>query len=99
MNLETFTQIIETLQKESETIGDLYERKVDLIEFTDPYHGVISLLLREIYGEDGHDWFSWFCYENDFGKKKMEAWDENENPICYDVESLWRFLEEIKEKL
>ena len=99
MTLEKFTELINTLQTESDIISDLYKNKVDLIEFVDPYHSIITLLITEIYGEEGHDWFSWFCYENDFGKKKMEAWDENENPICYDVESLWRFLEEIKEKL
>lgn len=99
MTLEKFTELINSLQTESDIISDLYKNKVDLIEFVDPYHSIITLLITEIYGEEGHDWFSWFCYENDFGKKKMEAWDENENPICYDVESLWRFLEEIKEKL
>ena len=99
MTLEKFTELINSLQTESDIISDLYKNKVDLIEFVDPYHSIITLLITEIYGEEGIDWFSWFCYENDFGKKKMEAWDENENPICYDVESLWRFLEEIKEKL
>ena len=94
MNLETFTRIIETLQRESETIGDLYQKKVDLIEFVDPYHSVITLLITEIYGEEGHDWFSWFCYENDFGKGSLEAWDENGKPFCQDVKSLWEYLEE-----
>lgn len=94
MKLEEFTQIIDTLQKESDTIGELYDKKVDLIEFVDPYHSVITLLLKEIYGEEGHDWFSWFCHENDFGRGSLEAWDENGEPFCQDVESLWEYLEE-----
>ena len=94
MKLEEFTQVIDTLQKESDTIGDPYQKKVDLIEFVDPYHGVISILLKEIYGEEGHDWFSWFCYENDFGKGSLEAWDENGDPFCQDAKSLWEYLEE-----
>ena len=96
MQYEKFEELISSLQRESNTIGELYERKVDLIEFADPYHGVISLLLKEIYGEEGHDWFSWFCYENDFGKGSLEAWDENGKPFCQDVKSLWEYLEEKK---
>ena len=94
MNLEKFTEIINTLSKESETAGELYKLKVDILDFLDPYHGIITLLIKEIYGEEGNDWFGWFCYENDFGKGNLEAWDENGNPICYDVKSLWECLEE-----
>lgn len=94
MTLENFQKIIDTLQKESDTIGELYQKKVDLIEFVDPYHSVISLLLKEIYGEEGNDWFSWFCHENDFGRGNLEAWDENGDPFCKDVKSLWEYLEE-----
>jgi hypothetical protein len=67
-----------------------------LIDFVDPYHGIIHSLIREIYGDEGLDWWSWFCYENDFGRGTLEAWDENETPICYDLKSLWEYLEKIK---
>jgi len=39
------------------------------------------------------DWWSWFCYENDFGQKGLEAWDADKKPICYDLKSLWEFLD------
>ena len=99
MTLEKFTEIINILQEESNKITNLYRMKVDLIDFADPYHSVISILIKEIYGEEGYDWFSWFCYERDFGAKEVGAWDGNQNPICYDVESLWNYLEEIKKKI
>ena len=99
MTLEKFTEIINILREESDRLTDLYKMKVDLIDFVDPYHSVITSLIKEIYGEEGYDWFSWFCYERDFGTKEVGAWDENKNPICYDVESLWNYLEEIKKKL
>ena len=94
MTLEKFTELINSLQTESDTISDLYKNKVDLIEFVDPYHSIITLLITEIYGEEGHDWFSWFCHENDFGRGNLEAWDENGDPFCQDVKSLWEYLEE-----
>lgn len=94
MTYETFADIIKTLQETDKAIDELYARKVDLIEFMDPYHKIIHLLIKEVYGEGGADWFSWFCYENDFGKKKYQAWDENENLICQTVKGTWKFLEE-----
>jgi hypothetical protein len=54
--------------------------------------------MKEIYGEEGVDWFSWFCYENDYGQGGLEAWDENKNPICYSFESLWEYLEKLRQK-
>jgi len=102
MEYEDFLKVILGLQQEGRVISDLYDKKVDLIEFVDPYHGIIFTLLKSIYGEEGLDWFTWFCYENDFGQKSRTdeagepihaAIDENGNPICYSFESLWEFLE------
>jgi hypothetical protein len=92
MTYKNFSSIVETLQKQSDLISDLYTMKVDLLEFTDPYDSVISILMKEIYTVEGYDWFSWFCYENDFGTGTLDANDEN-GPICYDIKSLWEFLE------
>jgi hypothetical protein len=94
MTYETFLKITLTLQKADRVLRDLYKNNVDLLEFVDPYQNVIMLLIKEVYGEEGADWFSWFCYENDFGQKGVGAWDENENPICHSFESTWEFLEE-----
>ena len=93
MTYENFLKITLELQKQDRIIDNLHTINIDLLEFVDPYHMIISLLLKEVYGEKGLDWWSWFCYENDFGQGKLEAWDENKNPICYSLESLWEFLE------
>jgi hypothetical protein len=102
MEYGDFLKVILGLQKEGRVVSDLYDKKVDLIEFVDPYHSIISTLIKSIYGEKGLDWFGWFCYEANFGQK---AWTDNEGnptygatdekgePICYSFESLWEFLE------
>lgn len=116
MTYEQFLKVITELQKQDQVVSDLYKLKVDLIDFMDPYHSIINTLLKEIYGEVGYDWFSWFCYESDYGQKdwkllptigsdgviipstddtKFGAHDENGNPICYDVKSLWEYMEKI----
>ena len=106
MEYGDFLKVALGLQQESRVVSDLYDRKVDLIEFADQYHTIISTLLKSIYGEKGLDWFQWFCYENDFGQKSCTgedgeptpcATDENGEPICYSFESLWEFLEGMKD--
>ena len=93
MELEKFKKIIETLRDASDLTDQLYKLKVDLIDFTDPYHGIIYQLMQEVYDENGVDWWSWFCYEKDFGRGEVEAWDKDGNKICYDIESLHSMLE------
>jgi hypothetical protein len=92
MTYSEFSVIIETLQKQSDLVSDLYSKKIDLLEFSDPYDVIIRILFTEIYTAEGYDWFTWFCYENDFGTGRLDANDEN-GPICYDIKSLWEFLE------
>ena len=93
MKYERFLKIILGLQKEDRIIKNLYDNGVDLINFVDPYHTIINELIKEVYDEDGYEWFSWYCWENDFGQRGLEAFDENKNPICYSHESLWEYLE------
>ena len=96
MTYEKFQEMVNALQAQDDVVSKLYKVKVDLLDFVDPYHQLIASLLTEIYGPAGCDWWSWFCYENDFGNGKLEAWDENETPICYDLKSLWEYLETLK---
>lgn len=93
MTYERFLKVILSLQKQDNVVNKAYKIGVDIIDFTDPYHRVINELIKECYGEGGYEWFSWYCWENDFGQKGLEAWDKNKNPICYSHESLWEYLE------
>lgn len=93
MKFEDFNLLVNLLKKQSDRYGILRDNGVDLLEYDDPKDRMIEILFKEIYGEEGLDWFYWFCHENDFGEKKLGAWDENKNEICQDVESLWKFLE------
>ena len=93
MTYERFLKITLGLQKQDRVVSNAYDLKVDLLDFVDPYHHVIAELLKEVYGEEGMDWWSWFCYENNYGNGSLEAFDENKNRICYSHESLWEYLE------
>lgn len=98
MTYENFLKVITQLQEQDKILDNLYQNKFDLIEFVDPYHAIVTILIKEIYGEEGYDWFGWYCYENDFGNKGLVAWDADKNPICHSHETLWEYLEELKKE-
>lgn len=69
MEYSRFAEIILRLKKQQEKSDAAYKLKIDLIDFNDDLNRIIDILIKEIYGEEGYDWFSWFCYESDFGEK------------------------------
>jgi hypothetical protein len=96
MTYERFLKITMQLKQQDELLSELYTKQIDLVDFVDPYNAVITELIKEVYGDEGYDWWSWFCYENEYGSRGFEAWDENKNLICQSFESLWEYLEKIK---
>jgi hypothetical protein len=93
MTLETFKKIIESLQSNIDRERSLYKLGLDLINFTESYDVIISLLFKEIYGTTGNEWIEWYCYENDFGRGKLKAYDGNIE-IMKSVDELWKYLED-----
>jgi len=96
MKFEDFKKLLNKIEKQEKVIDDLYKRKIDLLNFVDPYNDIVRDLVTEIYGKDGYDWISWFVYDNEMGKRKFEAWDEDGNVICQDLKGLWEYLEKNK---
>lgn len=78
MEFEKFDKIVTALKKHDDNVTAAYQLNIDLIDFCDPLQVIVSELIKEIYGVEGYEWFSWFCYENDYGEKD---WSEGEIPI------------------
>jgi hypothetical protein len=95
MKLESFEFLINSLASNFKTDHSFYELGLDISNITDPYHQIITHLLRVYYGETGEDWISWYLWERKEGDED-QAWDENKNPICYDIPSLWKHVEELR---
>lgn len=93
MNFAEFKQLIEGLQADHDRTKALYDLQVDMINY-DETKKVINLLSRAAFGPKGWEWIEWWCWENDFGAKKLEAFDKDKNLICYDLESLYEHLEQ-----
>jgi hypothetical protein len=95
MNLESFKFLIQGIKDTEEKWQKFYNLGLDITEISDPYYKVISHLLKVYYSEDGEDWISWYLHERR-DNEDVQAWDADNNPICYSVESLWDHVEKIR---
>lgn len=99
MTYERFLKVVSGLQKEDRVIKQAYDIGVDMINFVDPYHSIIHELIAEVYGEQGLDWFTWFCWENDFGQGDLMQRVNDGSLIRHSTFSLWEYLEENHKKI
>lgn len=97
MKLEVFSQIINLIQVQQEKSHLLYKIGVDTMQYEEDFQSAISLLIKAYYGEVGADWIEWYLYEREgVGGSINDATDGDGNPICYDIPSLWKHVEEIR---
>lgn len=109
MTIEKFKELLESHKRFTESISSLRNIGFDLEEgsYKDIpafFYKTFDLTLSISYNIEGVDWINWFIYENDYGNKdwsvfgkdssKYGAFDKLGNPICYDVESLYNFIQE-----
>lgn len=95
MTFNEFNKLVKTLKSFEERRKELQKLDVDLLEYDAPLWTAFKILLVEVYGESGYDWFTWFIWERDFGKRTdLTATDENGKAICRTVRELWQYLEE-----
>lgn len=97
MNYEIFKTIIEGLEKISERSHSAHQLGIDLMDYEELYHNIITNLLNSVFDKQGKDWIDWYLYERiGFTNKVNLATDKDGNEICYDIPSLW---EEVKNNL
>lgn len=93
MDFESFKVIVEQLRNVSDRTSEAYKADVDLIDYNNDFHTIITMLIDELLTKESVDWFDWFCFEKDFGRKKdMKAWDKDRNEICKDIEGLYKLI-------
>jgi hypothetical protein len=93
MNFEKFKEFIKDLEKIRKRYSDLYNSGIDLAEYNDLFYKIIDNLTSSVFTDDGKDWIDWYLYERiGFSGNTNPATDENGNPICYDIKSLWKVV-------
>ena len=95
MKIEVFRELLNRINQQEQKVNLTYKAGVDLINFYDDGSAAISLLLSVYYGEEGKEWIYWYLYDRD-DKNPLSATDKDGNAICYDVESLWKEVEECR---
>ena len=75
MEYSDFLKVTLSLQKMDRTLSEANKLNVDLVNFVEPYHEIVDVLIKNIYGEEGLDWFQWFCYESEYGTRDWSKGD------------------------
>ncbi len=96
MKLEVFTEVLNRLRKQSDKEHALYVLDIDTINFSDNYTSVINILLEVYYGKEGSDWIDWYLWERDPLGTIDQATTNDGKPICYDIQSLWKEVEQCR---
>ena len=96
MEYEQFKKIIEDLEKSLQRSSALYDLGMDLMNYNDIYHEIISSLMLSTFNVEGKDWIDWYLYERPSfsGKEPLKAFDKDGNEICHNIESLWETVTE-----
>jgi hypothetical protein len=90
MKYQQFEILINTLLKQREDQTKIFMLGIDLSSYNDDLYKVIDILMEKAFGSMKKDWIDWFIYERVTPSGEiLEAWDENNKPICYDIKSLW----------
>ena len=94
MTFNQFKTVIESLEKASKRSHAIYQLGVELTDYDDLWYTLSSTLLESIFDKEGKDWIDWYLYERvGFDGRILKAFDENNNEICHNIESLWETVQ------
>lgn len=95
MTYKVFEELIKRINTVDAKVSAAYDLGIDVINFSDDYNTISSILLTEYYGQEGAGWVEWFIYEKE-NNPDLKAHDADGNEICYDLKSLWEYVEELR---
>lgn len=95
MTFQVFEQMINKIKAVDAKVSAAYDLGIDVINFADDYNTLSSILLTEYYGQEGAGWIEWFIYDKG-NDPELTAQLEDGTPICYDLKSLWEYVEELR---
>lgn len=97
MKLEDFKYIIELYKKTSEEFSELHDMGFDFFEgkykISESFYYLTLKSFELFYNDVGINWIDWFIFESKYGTNNLIAKDEKGDKICYDIESLYNYIE------
>lgn len=98
MTRREFEKLIEAYKEFSEISDKFYEIGLNIFEgekpIADPFYKVAELMIYSHYTEEGVEWIFWWIYENEFGDRGLEAYDEEKNLICQTEDELFEYVKQ-----
>jgi len=102
MKKETFEEVIIKLQLMQEKTHKLYDIGIDIMEYKEPYEGIIDLFFKSHFNNEQIRWINWYLYEIPSLTRNglpNQAWKtDNETgekiKICHTIDSLWETIQE-----
>ena len=89
MNYKKFKILITTLEKTREKSHALYLLGVNLMDYDDMYHTIITNLLTSVFDKEGKDWIDWYLYERIGFKDKVHLAQDKDGNYVFLAESDW----------
>lgn len=98
MKFEEFKDLTDLMVKHWKGVDKCYNIGIDIHEFLDTQERLVNALWLKILTDEGHDWFNWFMYEKGYindgvGRADLTA-SEDGNPICENLEGLYKYLKD-----
>jgi hypothetical protein len=98
MTLKQFERLISKHKEFNLGISELYHLGFDFHEgkykLCTLAENIFTTAIEANYGKDGVEWVDWYIYETNYATDdQLTAHDADGNRICYDVESLYNYLE------
>jgi hypothetical protein len=90
MDYEKFKTVVETLENVKDLNIAAYDIGVNLMDYSDNYHKIITILLASVFDAEGIGWIEWYLYERkSHNGSILTAEDGEGNMICHNIDSLW----------
>jgi hypothetical protein len=110
MTKKNFISILKYYYEISESIHELYSIGFDISDNPKfPIQNLVFSMFDEImktkYNEEGLDWITWYIFEYSpynkedseewmYPKREPAAWDADKNPICFNIDVLYDYVNE-----
>lgn len=97
INLQTFEYVVKARQKLAEFEDKNKLLDIINIDVLDKYWMFEDTLIKKILNEKEYDWYYWFVFENDFGKKELTCKNSNKYKKGINIKNLDDMLKFLKD--
>lgn len=96
MRKATFISVMECCRRTYARQQQLSKQGVDTNSLLSPMFDSVTNLFRDGLSERAFNMVQWYMWDNNFGQAGLHASDAKGNPICYNDDSLWEYIENDK---